>query len=50
MFIFLDRKFEKAKFGKTYPVSIYMFKVNRNPRTRCEICSKSTIKTPERRQ
>ena len=29
----------------------YMFKVNkRNTRTRCEICSKSTIKTPEQRQ
>ena len=28
-----------------------MFKVNnRNSRTRCEICSKLTIKTPERRQ
>ena len=28
-----------------------MFKVkNRNIRTRCEICSKLTIKTPERRQ
>ena len=30
---------------------IYLFKVNnRNIRTRCEICSKLTIKTPERRQ
>ena len=28
----------------------YMFKVNnRNTGSRCEICSKSTIKTPERR-
>ena len=28
-----------------------MFKVNnRNTRARCEICSKLTIKTPERRQ
>ena len=28
-----------------------MFKVNnKNTRTRCEICSKLTIKTPERRQ
>ena len=28
----------------------YMFKVyNRNTRIRCEICSKLTIKTPERR-
>ena len=30
-----------------YPVGIYMFKVNTNTRTRCEICSKLTIKTPE---
>ena len=30
--------------------NIYLFKVNnRNTRKRCEICSKSTIKTPERR-
>ena len=29
------------------PVGSYMFKVNiRNTRTRCEICSKLTIKTP----
>ena len=29
----------------------YMFKVhNKNSRTRCEICSQLTIKTPERRQ
>ena len=28
----------------------FLFKVNnRNTRTRCEICSKLTIKTPERR-
>ena len=32
------------------PVGIYMFKVNRNTRTRCEICSKLTIKTPEQHQ
>ena len=32
------------------PAGIYLFKVNnRNTRTRCEICSKLTIKTPERR-
>ena len=32
------------------PVGIYMFKVNnRNARTRCQICSKLTIKTSERR-
>ena len=31
------------------PVGIYLFKVNnRSTRTRCEICSKLTIKTPER--
>ena len=33
------------------PAGSYMFKVNiRNTRTRCEICLKLTIKTPERRQ
>ena len=33
-----------------YPVDIYPLKVNnRNTRTRCEICSKLIIKTPERR-
>ena len=33
----------------TYPAGNYMFKVNiRNTRARCEICSKLTIKTPER--
>ena len=32
------------------PASIYMLKVNnRNTRARCEICSKLTIKRPERR-
>ena len=32
------------------PAGIYLFKVNnRNTRTRCEICSKLTIKTAERR-
>ena len=34
-----------------YPVGIYLFKINnRNTRTRCEISSKLTTKTPERRQ
>ena len=34
-----------------YPAGIYMLKFNnRNIRTRCEICSNLTIKTPERRQ
>ena len=33
-----------------YPPGIYLLKVNnRNTRTRCEICSKFTIKTPKRR-
>ena len=31
-----------------YPAANYILKVNnRNTRTRCEICSKLTIKTPE---
>ena len=34
----------------TNPAGNYMFKINnRNTRTRCEICSKLTIKTSERR-
>ena len=34
-----------------YPAGIYLLKINnRNTRTRCEICSKVTIKIPERRQ
>ena len=36
-----------------HPISAgnYMFKVNnKNTRIRCEICSKLTIKTPDRRQ
>ena len=33
----------------SHPTSIYLFKDNnRNTKTRCEICSKLTIKTPER--
>ena len=33
------------------PASNYMFKVNnRDTKTRCKICSKLTIKTPERHQ
>ena len=31
------------------PVGIYLLKVNNRKRTKCEICSKLTIKTPERR-
>ena len=34
-----------------FPAEKYMFKVNiRNTRTRCEICSKITIKAPEQTQ
>ena len=34
-----------------YPAGIYLLEVNnRNTRTRCEICSKLTIKIPEQRQ
>ena len=34
-----------------YPAGTYLLKVNnRNTRVRCEICSKLTIKTPERRR
>ena len=34
-----------------YPASIYLLKgSNRNARLRCEICSKLTIKIPERHQ
>ena len=40
----------KKLFFFTIPAGNCMFKVNnRNTRTRCEICSKLTIKTPERR-
>ena len=35
----------------TNPVSIYLFKVNnKNTKTKCENCSKVTVKAPERRQ
>ena len=35
-------------FSRHLPAGIYLLKVNnRNTRTRCEICSKLTIKTPE---
>ena len=37
--------------GYLFPAGNYMFNVNnRDTRTRCEICSKLTTKTPERRQ
>ena len=41
--------FHKASFPK--PIDIYLFKVNnRNIRKKCKICSKLTIKSPERCQ
>ena len=40
----------KVKPSLNYPAAIYLLKVNtRNTRTRCEMCSKLTIKAPERR-
>ena len=43
----LNRYFDESKY---YPANIYVFKVNkRNIRKNCDICSKLTIKTPERR-
>ena len=39
-----------APYETHIPAGNYMFKINnKNTRTRCEICSKLTIKTPERR-
>ena len=43
--------FKVSENSSAAPVGIYLLKVNnRNTRTRCEICSKLTIKTPERRR
>ena len=40
-----------SRWSTILPVGIYLLRVNnRNTRTSCEICSKLTIKTPERRQ
>ena len=57
--IILEKKVVKEKSRQmggfiavniTFPASIYLLKVNnRNTRRNCEICSKLTIKTPERR-
>ena len=42
--------FDRALNTPLFPAGNYIFKVNnRNTRTRCEICSKLTIKIPERR-
>ena len=40
----------KRLLTQCFPAGMYLLKVNnRNTRTRCVICSKLTIKTPERR-
>ena len=49
----LDKIYSAKIFGKYLQITVTeetnMFKVNnRNTRTWCEICSKLTIKTPER--
>ena len=37
----------RTVFGTVFPAGIYLLKVNnRNSRTRCEICSRLTIKIP----
>ena len=42
--------FEFSDPNEKCPTNIYLFNVNnRNTTKRCEICSKLTIKTPERR-
>ena len=47
-FVFIAT-FEHIIINTNYPVNIYLFKLNnRNSRKRCEMCSKLTIKTPER--
>ena len=44
----IESQSELLKF-RLLSIGNHMFKVNnRNTRTRCEICSKLTIKTPER--
>ena len=48
--VFIKTKFMVRLRLWYFPAGNYMFKVNnRNTRKRCEICSKLTIKTPERR-
>ena len=47
-FCFLKKLYKQVL--RPYPANIYLFKAsNRNTRKRCEICSKLTLKTPERR-
>ena len=50
-FLILGIKGLNGIYSKEIMDGIYLLKVNsRNTRTWCEICSKLTIKTPERRQ
>ena len=45
----LSLKHSFVTWSQYIPACSYLFKVNnRNTKTRCEICSKLTIKTPER--
>ena len=47
----IDLKIYKSDFETMLPANIYLFKVKkRNTRKGCVLCSKLTIKTPERRQ
>ena len=42
---------KKEDLARSFPAGIYLLKINnKNTRTRREICSKLTIKTPERHQ
>ena len=42
---------KRLKYERSNPAIKYMVKIdNRNTRTRCEICSKLTIKTVEQRR
>ena len=44
----LSKTCSKEKFFRTSPVGIYLLKIHdRITRTRCEICSKLTIKTTD---
>ena len=50
-FQFHTSKIHCVKYCRICTTGIYLFKVNnRSARARCEICSKLTIKTPERRR
>ena len=50
LFLLIFNEILSVRGERANTTSNYMLKVNnRNSRTRCEICSKLTIKTPERR-